>query len=96
MDSRLFDVHFSSHPSFLLTQHGGRSPPKDGHQEVLDILLDDKALQELSLKLEFRERLVNDDTITDQGPHERTRVPVCSSLVVECEPVGQVHGRAEQ
>jgi hypothetical protein len=78
------------------TEHGGRSPPKDGHQKVLNVFLDDKTLQELNIQLEFWKGFINNDAITDQGPNEGARVPMGTGLVVKREPVRQVHGRAEQ
>ena len=43
-----------------------------------------------------RQRLVDDDTVTDKSSKEGARVPVGASFVVEGEPVWEVEGSADQ
>lgn len=78
------------------SDHGCRSPPEDGHQKVLDVLLNEHALQELGLEFDLRERLVDNNTVADQGSEEGTRVPVGTSVGVESCPVRDVESCAEE
>jgi hypothetical protein len=43
-----------------------------------------------------RQGLVDDNTVTDKGSKEGTRVPMGTLLVAKCSPVGEVKGSANQ